>query len=172
MIRVSRGLRAPNRSAAALLGTGAVVVLLDQATKAIAVRMLHPGRSVEVIGGVLSWTLQRNPGAAFGLFQRLPVLFTILAFAISVGIVATVRRERDMPTTLALGLVLGGALGNLTDRLFRPPGPFRGHVIDFIDLRVWPTFNVADIAVVLGAILLAIASIRAERRGAGANGSP
>jgi signal peptidase II len=149
-----------------VVGVGAVVVALDQATKAIAVRTLSDEQSVVAIKGVLSWTLQRNPGAAFGLFQRLPVLFTILAFAISVGILATVRRERDMTSALALGLVLGGAVGNLADRLFRPPGPFRGHVIDFIDLRVWPTFNVADMAVVCGAILLAVASIRAERRSA------
>jgi signal peptidase II len=155
-----------SRGPTLLLGVASIVLALDQATKIIAVRSLDPGSSVPAIDGVVHWTLQRNPGAAFGLFQRIPVLFTILATAISVGILVTARRERDLPTTLALGLVLGGAMGNLMDRLFRPPGPLRGHVIDFIDLRVWPTFNVADMAVVSGAILLAIASIRAERRAA------
>jgi signal peptidase II len=64
---------------------------------------------------------------------------------------------------VSLGLVLGGALGNLADRLFRPPGPFRGRVIDFVDFRVWPTFNLADAAVVCGAIVLALASLRGNR---------
>jgi signal peptidase II len=152
-----------SRSFPLLVGVGAIVLALDQATKAVAVRLLEPGRSVTVVKHVLSWTLQRNPGAAFGLFQRIPVVFTILAIAISAGILATARKERDLVTTIALGLVLGGALGNLADRLFRPPGPFRGHVVDFIDFRVWPTFNVSDMAVVCGAILLALASLRAER---------
>jgi len=119
---------------------------------------------VAAVDGVLHWTLQRNPGAAFGLFQRIPVLFTILAIAIAGAILATLRRSRDVPTSVALGLVLGGALGNLADRLFRPPGPFRGHVIDFIDFRVWPVFNLADAAVVCGAVLLAIVSLRAPQK--------
>ncbi|HJR19220.1 MAG TPA: signal peptidase II, partial [Actinomycetota bacterium] len=80
-----------------------------------------------------------------------------------VFIVVIAPRTKDMLNAVALGLVLGGALGNLTDRLFRPPGPFRGRVIDFIDFRVWPTFNLADVAVVVGAGLLAIASFRADR---------
>lgn len=138
-------------------------VAADQVTKAIAVSRLRPGRSVEVIDGVLSWTLHRNPGAAFGIFQRVPALFTALAIVISLAIVAASRRAAAGLHATALGLVLGGALGNLADRFFRPPGPFRGRVIDFIDFRVWPTFNVADAAVVIGAGLLVIASIRHER---------
>ena len=132
-------------------------------TKAIALGALEDGTSTPVIDGVLHWTLQRNPGAAFGLFQRAPVVFTVLAIAIAAVIIAIAPRVQDSLNAVALGLVLGGALGNLTDRLFRPPGPFRGRVIDFIDFRVWPTFNVADIAVVVGAGLLAIASFRADR---------
>ncbi|MGH2786226.1 MAG: signal peptidase II [Actinomycetota bacterium] len=146
-----------------LTSTAAVALAADQATKAVALAALEDGRTTPVIDGVLHWTLQRNPGAAFGIFQRAPVLFTVLAIAIVVFIVAIAPRTRDILNAVALGLVLGGALGNLTDRLFRPPGPFRGRVIDFIDFRVWPTFNVADIAVVVGAGLLAIASFRADR---------
>ena len=143
-----------------------VTVVADQITKAIAMSALNDGESTPVIDGVLHWTLQRNPGAAFGLFRRAPVVFTVLAIIIAVVIVATAPRVRDTLNAVALGLVLGGALGNLGDRLFRSPGPFRGRVIDFIDFRIWPTFNLADAAVVVGAALLAIASFRAERRDA------
>jgi signal peptidase II len=141
--------------------TAVVVVALDQITKAIALAALDDGESVRAIDGIMHWTLQRNPGAAFGLFQRVPALFTVLAIVISAAIMFAAPRVHDRLNGLALGLVLGGALGNLGDRLFRPPGPFRGRVIDFIDFRVWPTFNVADAAVVVGAVLLAIASLRA-----------
>jgi signal peptidase II len=154
---------APRRA----LAVAAVVSLAaDQITKAVALAALSDGESVPVVAGVLHWTLQRNPGAAFGLFQRVPVLFTILAIVIVVAILAAAPRVKDMLHGVALGLVLGGALGNLADRLFRPPGPFRGRVIDFIDFRIWPTFNLADVAVVVGAGLLAIASVRSERRAA------
>ncbi len=146
-----------------LASTAAVSVAADQTTKAIALAALEDGRSSPVIDGVLHWTLQRNPGAAFGIFQRAPVLFTVLAIGIVVFILAIAPRVKDNLNGVALGLVLGGALGNLTDRLFRPPGPFRGRVIDFIDFRIWPTFNLADAAVVVGAGLLAIASFRADR---------
>jgi signal peptidase II len=144
--------------------TAIVVVVLDQITKAVALAALDEGRPSHAIDGVLYWTLQRNPGAAFGIFRRAPVLFTVLAIAISIVILVAAPRVRDRVNAVALGLVLGGALGNLGDRLFRPPGPFRGRVIDFIDFRVWPAFNVADAGVVIGALLLAIASFRADRR--------
>jgi signal peptidase II len=150
----------------ALAAAAVVSFAADQITKAFALAALNDGESVPVVDGVLHWTLQRNPGAAFGLFQRVPVLFTILAIAIVVVILAAAPRVRHMLNGVALGLVLGGALGNLADRLIRPPGPFRGRVIDFIDFRVWPTFNLADVAVVVGAGLLAIASVRSDRRAA------
>jgi signal peptidase II len=149
-----------------LASSAAVAVAADQTTKAVALAALEDGRSSPVIDGVLHWTLQRNPGAAFGIFQRAPVLFTVLAIGIAVFILAIAPRVKDNLNGVALGLVLGGALGNLTDRLFRPPGPFRGRVIDFIDFRIWPTFNLADVAVVVGAGLLAIASFRADREAA------
>jgi signal peptidase II len=155
-------LRKPASSFDVLLGSGLIVLALDQATKAIVVETLLPDRPVPFIKGVWYWTLQRNPGAAFGIFQRAPVVFTVLAIAIAGGILFVSRRPHDGVTAVALGLVLGGALGNLADRLFRPPGPFRGRVIDFIDFRVWPTFNFADAAVVAGAILLALRSARAK----------
>jgi signal peptidase II len=146
-----------------LFGAATVVVAVDQITKAVALASLEPGRPVRAIDGVVYWTLQRNPGAAFGLFQRIPVLFTILAIGISIVIARASARVRSGLHATALGLVLGGALGNLVDRLVREPGPFRGHVIDFIDFRFWPTFNVADAAIVVGAALLFIWSLRSER---------
>ena len=149
-----------------LAATAALTILADQVTKAVAVASLDDGRSVRAIDGVLHWTLQRNPGAAFGIFRRAPVLFTVLAIVISIVIVASARQASGGWHAVALGLVLGGALGNLADRLFRPPGPFRGHVVDFIDFRVWPTFNLADAAVVAGAILLALVGMRKAPAGA------
>ena len=143
--------------------TAVTVVAVDQITKAVALAALDDGESIHAIDGVMHWTLQRNPGAAFGIFQRAPALFTVLAIVIATAIVVAAPRVHDRLNGVALGLVLGGALGNLGDRLFRPPGPFRGRVIDFIDFRVWPTFNLADAAVVVGAALLAIASLRAGR---------
>jgi len=144
--------------------TAGVIVAVDQVTKAIVVSHLREGESRRVLGGVLSWTYQRNPGSAFGLFQHIPVLFTILAAVIAVVIVVRASRVHDPLVAFALGLVLGGALGNLVDRIARPPGVFRGRVIDFIDFHWWPVFNVADSAVVIGAVLLLIASFRNERR--------
>lgn len=146
-----------------LLILAGIVVALDQATKVIVVATMREGQSIPVVEGVLHWTFQRNPGAAFGLFTSLPVLFTVLASAIAVGILIYARRVGDPATAASLGLILGGALGNLADRVTRPPGVFRGHVIDFIDLRVWPVFNLADSAVVVGAVLLIWAQYRQER---------
>lgn len=151
------------RSGIVLLLTAAVAVVLDQSTKILAVRVLAPGESVPVVQGVLHWTLQRNPGAAFSLFRSVPVLFTVLAFGVTAAILFVTPRERSTPSAIAFGVVLGGAVGNLADRVFRSPGPFRGHVVDFIDFRVWPTFNVADIAVVCGAVLIALVSLREDR---------
>jgi len=151
------------RPRSTILLTAATVIVVDQITKAIAVSALSDGRSVHVIDDVVRWTLERNPGAAFGIFRRAPVLFTVLAIVVSMVIVWVSSHARTTLHRIALGLVLGGALGNLVDRLFRPPGPFRGHVVDFIDFRVWPTFNLADSAVVVGAILLALHSMRDDR---------
>lgn len=151
------------RALPVLLSTAALAAALDQGTKALALSTLDAGRSVPAIDGVLHWTLQRNPGAAFSLFQDVPQLFTVLAFAISIAILVAAPRVRGRLVGVGLGLVLGGAAGNLVDRLARPPGPFRGRVVDFIDFRVWPTFNLADAAVVVGAALLAVDAFRSRR---------
>ena len=164
MIRSVETTGRSRRVAVLLFIAAAVIVAIDQITKAVVVSHLREGESRRVLGGVLSWTYQRNPGSAFGLFQHIPVAFTILAAVIAVVIVVRAPRVHDRLVAFALGLVLGGALGNLADRIVRPPGVFRGRVIDFIDFHWWPVFNIADSAVVVGAALLLIASFRSERR--------
>jgi len=147
----------------ALFALASVIIVLDQATKQLVVSTMVEGESIPVLDGILHWTFVRNPGAAFSLFTNLPWLFTILATGISIIIAVSARKPRSAGSAVALGLVLGGAVGNLVDRVIREPAVFRGHVIDFIDLRVWPTFNIADSAVVVGCALLIVASIREER---------
>ena len=154
------GLAVRERALPALFSTATVAVAADQITKALAVARLHEGEPVRVIDGAVRFTLERNPGAAFSLFRDVPQLFTVLAFAVSIAIIVLSPRVRRVPTAIALGLVLGGAVGNLIDRLARSPGPFRGEVVDFIKFPHWPAFNVADAVVVAGAALIALDSLR------------
>jgi signal peptidase II len=106
----------------------------------------------------------RNPGAAFSLATGYTWVLTIVAIAVVVVIARVARRLRSPGWAIALGLVLGGALGNLGDRLFRAPGPLQGHVVDMVsvfapDGRAWPVFNVADSAIVCGGILLVLLAL-------------
>jgi signal peptidase II len=146
------------RGAVILFGTAAGVFLLDRVTKLWAERVLadHP---IDVITGVLTLRFTTNSGGAFSLGQSAPWFFAAATVAVSALIVITAFRSRSALASVALGLVLGGALGNLVDRVIRGPG-IRGHVVDFIDLHVWPVFNAADSAIVIGAVLLAWSSFR------------
>ena len=137
-----------------------LVVALDQATKIIAVELLGDGRVVPVIDGVLQLRLVRNPGAAFGLGVNFTIVLAVIVMVVIGAILRMTRRLTSLPWAIALGGMLGGAIGNLIDRLFRAPGPMRGHVVDFFDLTNWPVFNIADSAVVGGAVLIAILSLR------------
>jgi signal peptidase II len=159
--------RVGRRGAAILFGTAAVAYLLDRLSKLWAERALQD-RPVDLIRGVLSLRFTTNSGGAFSLGQSAPWLFAAFTIGVSILIVATAFRRRSVLAALALGLVLGGALGNLTDRAVRAPG-LRGRVVDFIDLHVWPIFNVADAAIVVGALLLAVSALRSERAGAEAS---
>lgn len=107
-----------------------------------------------------------NPGGAFSLFGSLPWLFVAATVIAVVVIVLASRRLTDRPTAVGLGLILGGALGNLTDRAIRGPR-FSGEVVDFIDLHVWPVFNFADVGIVVGAAVVVLASAGRERRARG-----
>nr|MDP9458857.1 signal peptidase II [Actinomycetota bacterium] len=141
-----------------LLSLASAVLLADLVTKVVAVATIPPGADIRVLGGLLYLTQLRNPGAAFSFAEGATVLFSLIAVVISVVIVRSARRMYATGWAVALGLVLGGALGNLVDRVFRDPGFLRGGVVDFLsvlapDGRVWPVFNVADSAIVCGGAL-------------------
>jgi signal peptidase II len=148
--------RLARRGGGIVLGTAAVVYLLDRLTKAWAESSLST--PVDLIPGVLRLRFVTNPGGAFSFGTSAPWFFAGATIVVSVLIVATAFRTRSVWHSVALGLVLGGALGNLTDRIVRAPG-LRGEVIDWIDVHIWPVFNVADMAIVCGAILLFITSV-------------
>lgn len=137
-----------------LLSVAAVVLALDVVTKVLAVRLLTPGQPVSIIGDTVTWTLVRNSGAAFSMATGYTWVLTLIAVGVVVGIIWMGRRLVSPWWAIGLGMILGGALGNLVDRFFRSPGPLRGHVVDFLSIGWWPVFNVADPAVVGGAILL------------------
>lgn len=154
------------RGAIVLLGTAALVFVADRATKLWAERALADG-PVDVIPGVLRLRFTTNTGGAFSLFTDTPWLFVAASIVVTVVIVATAFRERPVLPAIGLGLILGGAIGNLTDRATRGDG-FTGDVVDFIDVHVWPVFNLADSAIVVGAALLAVWSFIESRSEPGA----
>jgi signal peptidase II len=149
----------PRRRLRLLLSVAAVVLVLDVVTKVLAVKLLTPGQPVSIIGDTVTWTLVRNSGAAFSMATGYTWVLTLVAIAVVVGIVWMGRRLVSPWWAVGLGMILGGALGNLVDRFFRSPGPLRGHVVDFLSIGWWPVFNVADPAVVGGAILLVALSV-------------
>jgi len=151
----------PARRRVGLLALVAVVVLAaDVATKVLVVAHLEGQRTIELLGGRLLLRVTRNPGAAFSLAEGATVLFTAVALAVIVFILRTARRLRSGTWAVSLGLLLGGATGNLVDRLLRAPGVGRGAVVDFLDFQVWPSFNVADSAIVCGGLLAVLLSLR------------
>ena len=126
---------------------------IDVVSKAIVVDALADRPPLDLIHGVLDLTLTRNAGAAFSVGVGATVIFTLVAVAVVVVIIRTAARLRSVGWAIALGLLLGGACGNLVDRFARSPGPFRGEVVDWIHLHHWPVFNVADAAITCGALL-------------------
>ena len=138
-----------------LLGGVAVVIFVfDLVTKVLAVEFIDPGNPIEIIGDTVTLTLIRNPGAAFSMATGMTWLLTLVAVGVVIGVIRIGRTLSSPWWAWGLGLVLGGALGNLVDRIFRSPGPLQGHVVDFVSVGWWPVFNVADSAIVCGAILL------------------
>ena len=138
-------------------------LLLDQLTKWLALERLGNGKVVE-----LFWTLQmrlvRNAGVSFGKGDGLGQLIAVVVFVVIVVLVKVAVNSKDRRTSVLYGLIIGGALGNLTDRVFRKPDGFlKGEVVDFIDFQWWPVFNVADSAVVIGCLLLVVNGLRIER---------
>jgi signal peptidase II len=152
----------PLRRLRGALVIAAVVVVLDQLTKHWAVNNLTD-RNIHVI-----WTLQFNlafnTGMAFSRGTGLGPVIGVLALVVVVGLLVSVGRQSSPLYTPAVGLIVGGALGNVIDRLFRSPGWFRGGVVDFIDVQWWPIFNVADIGVTVGGTLLILSTLMAPKQ--------
>ena len=157
--------RARRRGAAVLISVGALAYLADRLTKVWAEARLVDA-PIDVIDGVLTFRFTTNSGGAFSIGGSTPWVF-VTASVVVIGIIlATAFRHTSVTSAVAVGLILGGALGNLTDRAIRGDG-FRGRVVDFIDVHVWPIFNLADTAIVVGAMILALGSFldgRAEER--------
>ena len=135
------------------------VVAIDQVTKSWAVSALADGPH-HVIGQTVEFELTRNGGSAFSRFQGITPILAVGAIIVTVVLVRVLRATTDWVLVCALTLVLGGALGNLTDRIFRAPGFLRGHVVDFVAVGWWPIFNVADSCITIGGILLVLRSLR------------
>ncbi|MFE7134822.1 signal peptidase II [Streptomyces sp. NPDC057638] len=148
------------RRVAVLLTIAVIAYLIDLGTKMLVVAKLEHHPPIEVIGEWLQFEAVRNPGAAFGIGEAFTVIFTVIAAAVIVVIIRLARKLYSLPWAIALGLLLGGALGNLTDRIFRAPGVFEGAVVDFIAPAHFAVFNLADTAIVCGGVLIVILSFK------------
>lgn len=148
---------------AALLGVAVFVLAADLISKVVVVARLSHHPPVRLLGGLLTLRLIRNSGAAFSLGTSLTLAFTAIAVGVIIFILRTARRLRSIPWAITLGLLLGGATGNLADRIFRAPGPMRGDVVDWIQLPHWPVFNLADSAIVCGGVLAVLLAVRGLR---------
>ncbi|MER6988584.1 signal peptidase II [Saccharopolyspora hirsuta] len=156
--------RKPRKLLALLFGVALVGLGIDILTKVVVVAELEGEPPVEVLGGLLYLDVLRNPGAAFSLATGLTWLLALLAIAVVGVIIWLAPKLRSPGWAIGLGLVLGGACGNLVDRIFRAPGPLQGHVVDFLSVlapggAVWPVFNIADSCIVVGGVLVVLLSL-------------
>lgn len=159
-VHARHGKRIGARYALLLLACTVVAYVFDQLTKMWVVATMTEGEITEVLPPVLSWHFIRNPGAAFSIGTDITWVFTIIQALVSIAIITQIRKVASWGWATALGLVLGGALGNLTDRLFREPAFGQGHVVDFIALPNFAIFNIADSAVVTGVVLICLLTLR------------
>ena len=143
-----------------LYGVAWFVWVLDLATKLWAVNTLSDRSNIKVIGDFFQLTLVRNPGAAFSVAEGATVFLTLFGFLVMAVIFYYSTRITSKGWSVVLGLAMGGILGNLVDRIFREPGVFRGHVIDWLQIPNWPVFNVADSAIVAAAAISMVLSLR------------
>ncbi len=155
----------PPRRIGLVAALAAVVIVLDQLTKVLVVANLTPYEPRRLLGGVVYLSLFRNGGAAFSTGTGFTWILAVVAIGVVVVIIRMASKLRSTDWAIALGLVLGGAVGNLLDRIFRSPGFLRGHVVDFISLfepdgRHFAVFNVADSGITLGAIALIATALR------------
>jgi signal peptidase II len=147
-----------------LASIAATVVVLDLISKIIVVATITPNESVRIFGGLVYFSLIRNPGAAFSMATGMTWLLALVAIGVVIVIIRMAPRLRSTPWAVSLGLVLGGAIGNLIDRIFRAPGFLQGHVVDFVSVfgpnaEYFPVFNVADSAITIGGISLVITAL-------------
>lgn len=142
-----------------ILAAAVAVIVLDQFTKWWAESTLDDGRAIQVVGEFLQWRLVYNPGAAFGIGGDFTWILTVVAAIAVVGLCVLATRVLNPLWALGVALLLGGAISHLGDRLFRTPGFARGHVVDFIDYNGFFVGNVADIALVGGAVLLIVLTL-------------
>jgi signal peptidase II len=152
--------RASRPAVLLMIVVAVTALLLDQVTKLWAVAALGDGSRWELVPGLLWFQVTRNSGAAFSLATGFTWVFTLVAVVVSIVICWLARRLVNPWWGLTLGLVLGGAVGNLMDRLLRDPGFARGHVVDFIAVPHYPVFNVADSCIVVGAVLIGLLGLR------------
>lgn len=147
-----------------LSGVAALVLALDIVTKALVVADLEGRPAVRILGGLVYLDVIRNSGAAFSMATGMTWILSVVALAVVVAIVWVAPRLRSVGWSIGLGLVLAGALGNLVDRIFRAPGPLRGHVVDFISVfKPWggayAIFNLADSAICVGGVLIVLMAL-------------
>jgi len=135
-----------------------LIVLFDQITKFIVEKYLY-FKQIAVIDNILLLTYVQNRGGAWGIFNNIPLLFIVLIPIVVIGLFYYMSKSKNKLEIISVGMIIGGALGNYLDRLFR------GYVVDFIDFRIWPVFNIADIFVVIGGILLIISAIVIKNNG-------
>lgn len=135
------------------------VVILDQVSKLVIVAQLADRAPIRLLWGLVTITYTRNSGAAFSLGTGFTVIFTAVAAAVTVVIIRTARRLSSIGWAVALGGLLGGAIGNLVDRLLRAPGPGRGHVVDWIQVPHFAVFNLADSAISCSAVGMVLLSL-------------
>jgi signal peptidase II len=150
--------RAPYLGLLAVVAAGAYT--LDVVTKILAVERLDGSSNVPVVGDWLTLTLVRNPGAAFSTGTEFTVVLSVISITAALVVLWVSRRVGSRWWAVGLGLLLAGVLGNLTDRMLRQPGPFEGHVIDFLRLPSWPVFNVADICINVAAGVIILQAFR------------
>jgi signal peptidase II len=151
------------------LGIAVAVTLIDQVTKHLTVVYLADREPVKVLGGLVYLMHVRNSGAAFSMGTGITWVFPIVALVVTVVLGFVIRNVRSTAWAIALGLVFGGVIGNLGDRLFRSPGPFVGHVVDMVSLldergQGFPVFNGADSALTIGVALIILLELSGRQR--------
>jgi signal peptidase II len=158
-----------SRAVLVLAATALAALSADLGTKQLALANLTEHEPVRLLGGAVYLSLTRNSGAAFSLGSDYTFVFPVITLAVVIWIGWMVVKLRSVPWAISLGLVLGGALGNFTDRIFRAPGVFVGHVVDMISLfgpygHPWPVFNLADSALVCGVTLAILLELTGRQR--------